>query len=51
LGDKGETVTWLEKTYELRLSYFQWVNTFPQFDFLIGDPRFEALMRKAGYRD
>jgi hypothetical protein len=49
--DKEQTLTWLEKAYAERDGGLSWANTFPEFDFLNGDPRFEALMKKAGYRD
>jgi hypothetical protein len=51
MKDKEQTLTWLERSYDERDSFLFWANTFPEFDFLIGDPRFEALMTKAGFRD
>lgn len=51
LSDKGESVRWLEKAFERREGMFMAVNNLPQFDFLIGDPPFEALMKKAGFRE
>jgi TolB-like protein len=51
LKDKVETIRWLEAMYENRDPVLMWVNTDPNYDFLIGDLRFEALMKKAGYRD
>ena len=41
----------LDKSYDARSGSLVAANTLPQFDFLIGDPRFEALMKKAGFRD
>jgi serine/threonine protein kinase/Tfp pilus assembly protein PilF len=51
LQDKDKTMHWLEKMYETHDAQLVWANTDVQFDFLHGDPRFEALMKKAGYRD
>jgi tetratricopeptide (TPR) repeat protein len=51
MKDKEQTLTWLERAYDERDPNLPWANTFPEFDFLIGDPRFEALMKKAGFRD
>jgi serine/threonine protein kinase/tetratricopeptide (TPR) repeat protein len=49
--DKEQTLTWLERAYDERDGGLPTANSFPEFDFLIGDPRFEALMKKAGFRD
>jgi hypothetical protein len=49
--DKETTMHWLEKMYETHDAQLVWAYNDVQFDFLRGDPRFEALMRKAGYRD
>jgi serine/threonine protein kinase len=51
LKDKGKTMHWLEKMYEIGDSQLSWANFDTEYDFLRGDPRFETLMKKAGYRD
>lgn len=51
LRDKEKTMYWLERLYETHDTYLGWVNALQNYDFLRGDPRFEALMKKAGYRD
>jgi serine/threonine protein kinase/Tfp pilus assembly protein PilF len=50
LKDKGKTMHWLETMYEIGDSQLSWVNFDTEYDFLRGNPRFEALMKKAGYR-
>jgi hypothetical protein len=51
LKDKEQTLKWAAQLYA-DLSYdTPFLNVFHDFDFLRGDPRFEALMKKAGFRD
>ncbi|MDP2886248.1 MAG: protein kinase [Ignavibacteria bacterium] len=51
LKEKEQTLKWVIRLYEDRSYNFTFVNAFEDFDFLRGDPRFEAVMKKAGYRD
>jgi len=51
MRDKDRLLNSLEKSYDVRSGSLILANTLPQFGFLIGDPRFEALMKKAGFRD
>jgi serine/threonine-protein kinase len=47
--DKAQTMQWLEQSYEERNARLANVMMHPQFLFLSGDPRFEALLKKIGY--
>jgi eukaryotic-like serine/threonine-protein kinase len=51
LKDGEQTLKWATRMYEVRSAFFPWLNVFQDFDFLRDDPRFEALMKKAGFRD
>jgi TolB-like protein/AraC-like DNA-binding protein len=51
LGDREQSVVWLEKTMleeRIPLHYFNLIATNPDFDILRGDPRFLAVVEKAG---
>ena len=51
LGERDQALTWLEKTLEqpyIPLHYFNLITTNPDFDILRGDPRFAAVVEKAG---
>ncbi len=50
LGDKDQTMDWLEKVYEERSFYAILLNADPLFDTLRSDPRFQALLRKIGFK-
>ena len=49
LGQKDETLEWLEKAYEDRSMWLIFVNAYPIFDFLRPDPRFHDLVRRMGF--
>jgi tetratricopeptide (TPR) repeat protein len=49
LGQKDETLEWLEKAYEDRSMWMIFVNAYPIFDFLRPDPRFQDLVRRMGF--
>src|SRR6058998_345400 len=48
LGDKDQVFAWLEKAYEESHPYLSLINVEPIFDDLHSDPRFVALVRRAG---
>ena len=47
--DKAQTIKWLEQSYEERNARLANLAMHPQFVFLRGDPRFDALLKKIGY--
>lgn len=47
LGDRDRAFEWLERAFEKRLVWFLKVH--PALDPLRGDPRFTALLTKAGF--
>jgi serine/threonine-protein kinase len=49
LGEKDEAFAWLEKAYEERTSFPQYLKPSPFFDPLRTDPRFAALLRRVGF--
>jgi tetratricopeptide (TPR) repeat protein len=51
LGHIERAVTWLEKTAEEGTGIAHIVNAEPVFDGLRGEPRFEALMTRLGFRN
>jgi TolB-like protein/DNA-binding winged helix-turn-helix (wHTH) protein/Flp pilus assembly protein TadD len=48
LGDKEQTLMWLEKGYKDRSFLMIWLKVEPQFDPLRGDPRFDRLVQRIG---
>jgi TolB-like protein/DNA-binding winged helix-turn-helix (wHTH) protein/Flp pilus assembly protein TadD len=48
LGDKDQTIAWLEKAYQDRSSLLLWLKVEPVFDSLHSDPRFADLLRRIG---
>lgn len=48
LGDKEQTLTWLEKAYQRHDAYAVYLKIDPQFDSLRDDPRIIDLMRRIG---
>jgi Flp pilus assembly protein TadD len=48
LGDKGQALTWLEKAYEDHSFALVSINSWPWFDPLRSDPRFQDLVRRIG---
>jgi TolB-like protein/Tfp pilus assembly protein PilF len=51
VGDLDGTFAWLEKTYEERPPVLIWMNEHARYDRLRGDPRFQQLLRKIGFRE
>jgi len=49
LGQKNETLEWLEKAYDDHSMWLIFVNTYPIFDFLRADARFQDLVRRMGF--
>jgi serine/threonine-protein kinase len=48
LGEKEKALELLQKVYDDRSESVVWLKVDPTFDNLRGDPRFQALMKKAG---
>jgi len=48
LGDKNQTFSWLEKTFQDRSTYLIWLKVEPLFDPMRDDPRFQDLLRRIG---
>jgi TolB-like protein/AraC-like DNA-binding protein len=51
LGNREESIYWFERTLEAQripLHYFNLIATNPDFDILRDDPRFQAIIEKAG---
>ncbi len=51
LGEKKEALEWLEKAYEERDSDMVWLKTWPGFDNLRSDPRFQDLLRRMNFQE
>jgi eukaryotic-like serine/threonine-protein kinase len=49
LGEKDQTLEWLEKAYQDRSVDLVDVKVDPAFDFLHSDPRFDDLLRRIGF--
>jgi TolB-like protein/DNA-binding winged helix-turn-helix (wHTH) protein len=48
IGDKGQTLAWLEKAYARRSNSLTSLKVDPAYDLLRGDSRFENLLRRVG---
>jgi TolB-like protein/Tfp pilus assembly protein PilF len=48
LGNKEQALAWLEKAYEDRAFQLLIINSYPWFDPLRSDPRFQGLVRRLG---
>lgn len=48
LGDKDETLHWLEATYASRHIFTPWIGEDRAYEFLQDDPRFQNLLRRIG---
>jgi tetratricopeptide (TPR) repeat protein len=51
VGDLDGTFAWLERMYQERASWLIWMNEHPRYDRLRGDPRFQQLLRKIGFKE
>jgi TolB-like protein/Flp pilus assembly protein TadD len=49
LGEKNEAMDWLEKAYEERDDWINWIKVDPNLDALRSEPRFAALLRRVGF--
>jgi eukaryotic-like serine/threonine-protein kinase len=49
LGEKNEAMDWLEKAYEERDDWINWIKVDPNLDVLRSEPRFTALLRRVGF--
>lgn len=48
LGDRAQTLDWLEKAYEERDVWLVWLQTDPRFDAIRNEPRFRNLAAEMG---
>jgi len=48
LRDHDNAVAWLERAYRARDEYLVYLNVYPEFRDLHGDPRFQEILRKIG---
>lgn len=48
LGDRENTLVWLEKSFDERDRYMAYIAADPEFDFLHDDARFQDLIRRIG---
>jgi TolB-like protein/Tfp pilus assembly protein PilF len=46
LGDKAQALDWLERAYDDRSDRLAWIKTWPPFESLRGEPRFQDLLRR-----
>jgi tetratricopeptide (TPR) repeat protein len=51
VGDLDGTFAWLVKMYEEHAPVLIYMNEHPRYDRLRGDPRFQELLRKIGFRE
>jgi tetratricopeptide (TPR) repeat protein len=51
VGNLDGTFAWLDKMYEERSPLLIWMNEHARYDRLRGDPRFQQLLRKIGFKD
>ena len=49
LGDRSQTLQWLERSYEERASWMIWLLKDPRWDPMRGDPQFEAIVDRVGF--
>ena len=50
LGEKDESIKWLEQAYQDRANYVVFLAVEPSFDSLRSDPRFVSLLRRIGLK-
>jgi len=49
LGDRSQTLQWLQRSYEERASWMIWLLKDPRWDPMRGDPQFEAIVDRVGF--
>ena len=49
LGEHDEAFRWLDKGFEERAGAMTWLPTWPVYDPLRSDPRFQALLRRMNF--
>jgi len=49
LGEKDEAMDWLEKAYEERDDWINWIKVDPNLDVLRSEPRFASLLHRVGF--
>ena len=49
LGEKDEAMSWLERAYEEHDQWMVYVNSYPGWDPLHSEPRFQALVRRMNF--
>jgi tetratricopeptide (TPR) repeat protein len=49
LGEKNEAMDWLEKAYEERDDWINWIKVDPNLHVLRSEPRFATLLRRVGF--
>ena len=50
LGEKDESIRWLEQAYQDRANYVVFLGVEPSFDSLRSDPQFVNLLRRIGLK-
>jgi TolB-like protein/Flp pilus assembly protein TadD len=50
LGDRGASMKWLERAYDVRDAHLVFLTVDPKWDPFRGDPRFDALLLRLGFR-
>jgi len=49
LGEKDEAMSWLERAYEEHDQWMVYIKTYPGWDALRSEPRFQALVRRMNF--
>jgi len=49
LGEKDETMGWLERAYEDHDQWMVYIKSYPGWDALRSEPRFQALLRRMNF--
>ena len=49
LGEKDEAMAWLERAYEEHDQWMVYINSYPGWDDLRSEPRFQALVQRMNF--